>query len=115
MPAARSVRERSYAHEKPPLSKRALEDLALTRQIHEIHRRSHGCYGAPRIHAELLQEHGVRLGRKRMARLMRAAGLRGVSRRRFVRTTTPEVSAGPPVAAARTIRRLKLLSAVAER
>jgi putative transposase len=89
VPAARSVRERSYAHEKPPLSKRALEDLALTRQIHEIHRRSHGCYGAPRIHAELLQEHGVRLGRKRMARLMRAAGLRGVSRRRFVRTTTP--------------------------
>ena len=37
-----------------------------------------GAYGAPNIHAELADEHGLRVGCKRVARLMRAAGLRGV-------------------------------------
>ena len=43
-----------------------------------------------RTHAELALEHRIHIGRKRVARLMRLAGLRGISRRRFVRTTTPE-------------------------
>ena len=50
------------------------------------HAASHGTYGAPRIHAELA-ELGIRVGRKRVARLMRAASLVGVSRRRGVITT----------------------------
>src|SRR5437868_12228496 len=42
---------------------------------------------APRVHAELADEHGVRCGRKRVARLMRIAQLRGVCRRRKIQTT----------------------------
>lgn len=85
-----------YAWDERPLSKRALQDVALTAKIHAIHRRSHECYGVPRIHAELADEHGVHIGRKRVARLMRAAGLRGVSRRRFVRTTVADIHAYLP-------------------
>jgi putative transposase len=85
-----------YAWNERPLSKRALRDIALTAKIHEIHRRSHESYGVPRIHAELADEHGVHIGRKRVARLMRAAGLRGVSRRRFVRTTVADIHADLP-------------------
>ena len=58
----------------------------LTSRIRSIHQRSYGTYGAPRIHAEL-RESGVRVGRKRIARLMRMASIRGVSRRRAVCTT----------------------------
>ena len=50
----------------------------------------------PRIHAELADEYGVHIGRKRVARLMRAASLRGVSRRRFVRTTVADIYADLP-------------------
>jgi putative transposase len=77
-------------------SARARADAALTEQIEAIHRESRGTYGAPRVHAELADAHGIRCGRKRVARLMRAAGLAGVCRRRTVRTTrrdgTAEVS-----------------------
>ena len=55
-------------------------------RIRSIHQRSHGTYGAPRIHAEL-RELGIRVGPKRVARLMRMAAISGVSRRRAVRTT----------------------------
>ena len=58
----------------------------LTSRIRSIHQRSHGTYGAPRIHAEL-RESGICVGRKRVARLMRMASICGVSRRRAVRTT----------------------------
>ena len=47
---------------------------------------SRGTYGAPRIHADLAAK-GIRVGRKRVARLMSATGLAGVSRRKFVTTT----------------------------
>ncbi len=67
-------------------SKRALSDTSLTELISEIHARSWGSYGAPRIHAELA-DRGIRVGRKRVARLMRAAGLQGVTRRKRVFTT----------------------------
>ena len=67
-------------------SKRAREDAILSDRIRDIHLRSRNTYGAPRVHEELRDE-GVRVGRKRVARLMRAAGLQGVSRRKRVRTT----------------------------
>ena len=60
----------------------------LTEKISVIHKRSRRTYGAPRIHAELKDE-GVHVSRKRVARLMRAAGLRGVSRRKRPTTTLP--------------------------
>jgi transposase-like protein len=58
------------------LSKRARENAALTHQIRQIHERSLGTYGYPRVHAEL-RALGVRCSRKRVARLMRKAGLCG--------------------------------------
>ena len=54
--------------------------------IRGIHKASRGAYGAPRVHAELAAA-GVRVSRKRVARLMREEGLAGVSRRRGIRTT----------------------------
>ena len=54
--------------------------------MNAIHESSRGTYGAPRIHAELEAE-GIQVGRKRVARLMRAAGLTGVSRRKWITTT----------------------------
>ena len=57
-------------------------DEALSLQIREIHAWSRGTYGAPRIHAELRLGRGLRCGRKRVFRLMRAANLCGVYRRR---------------------------------
>jgi putative transposase len=67
-------------------SQRAQRDAVVTAQLRGFHLRSHSTYGAPRLHEDL-REAGVRVGRKRVARLMRAAGLVGVSRRRGVRTT----------------------------
>ena len=58
----------------------------LTEKIKAVHERSRRTYGAPRVHAEL-QAEGVRVGKKRVARLMREAGLRGVSRRKGHRAT----------------------------
>jgi putative transposase len=66
-----------YARQKRPLSKREQEDGLLLRQIRTAHQASRGTYGVPRIHFEL-HEDGVRVSRKRVARLMRKAGLRGV-------------------------------------
>jgi putative transposase len=67
-------------------SRRAQRDDELLRLIREIHAESDGTYGVPRIHADLVAQ-GIHVGRKRVARLMRAAGLVGVSRRKFVKTT----------------------------
>lgn len=67
-------------------SARQLADRALRDRIVDIHSRSRGTYGAPRIHAELLA-YGVSVGRKRVARLMRQARIQGVHRRRKVATT----------------------------
>ena len=82
-----------YAWRKRPLSPRARADVELTAQIEVVHRDSRGTYGAPRIHAELAAQ-GISIGRKRVARLMRAARLRGVSRRKF-RTTVRDETARP--------------------
>ena len=67
-------------------SARSKADTALTARIKAIHKASSETYGAPRIHAELIDE-GVRVGRKRVERLMKAAGIAGVSRRKAARTT----------------------------
>jgi putative transposase len=68
-------------------SDRALQDAWLTERIKLIHDESRGVYGAPRIHAELRLEHGIRVGRKRVARLMKAAGITGVRPKKRWRTT----------------------------
>jgi putative transposase len=75
-----------YAWTIRPPSKRATEDAAMTERIRAFHARSRGTYGAPRIHQDLFEE-GDRVGRKRIARLMRLADLQGVSRRKGCRTT----------------------------
>lgn len=61
---------------------RTVEDRALTATIIEVHRQSRGTYGAPRVHAELRLGAGIEVGRKRVARLMRLAGIEGIYRRR---------------------------------
>jgi putative transposase len=76
-----------YAWDERAMSARERGDITLTARIHEIYRRSRETYGAPNIHAELADEYGIRVGRKRVARLMRAAGLRGATLRKFVVTT----------------------------
>lgn len=83
-----------YAWRQRPPSARAQADAELTARVQEIHAGSRGTYGAPRIHAELV-EAGVAVGRKRVARVMREAGIAGVSRRRGPRTTRREVQARP--------------------
>ncbi len=67
-------------------SKRWLQDVRLLEPIHEIHAESRSSYGAPRIHAEL-RARGVRVGRKRVERLMRRHGLSGLVKRRRDKTT----------------------------
>jgi putative transposase len=63
-------------------ARRVREDHELTETILEVHRQSRGTYGAPRVHAELRLGAGIRVGRKRVARLMRQASIEGVYRRR---------------------------------
>ena len=75
-----------HAWVKRPPSSRATTDAELTDKIRAAHTASKGTYGVPRIQFDLA-EAGIRVGRKRVARLMRAADLAGVSRRKFVTTT----------------------------
>jgi transposase InsO family protein len=67
-------------------SAREIRDAELLAKIRAIHTASRGTYGSPRVHAQLVRD-GVDVGQKRVARLMRAAGLRGRVRRRFKITT----------------------------
>jgi putative transposase len=83
-----------YAWRKRAPSARAMSDQELLEQIRSIHQRSDGTYGSPRIHAELRAE-GKGVGIKRVARLMRKAGLEGVSRRRGTKTTRRDADARP--------------------
>jgi putative transposase len=75
----------AWAH-RPP-SDRALSDAWLLERIRQIHQSNRGVYGAPRVHAELRLAHGIRVSRKRVERLMRAAGLSGLVPKRRGRTT----------------------------
>jgi putative transposase len=83
-----------YAWRTRQPSARARKDVVLTAEIVRIHQASRLTYGAPRIHAELAAS-GVSCGRKRVARLMRAAGVVGCHRRRTTRTTLREPRAVP--------------------
>lgn len=65
-----------------PESPREARNRELTKMITEIHEESRGTYGGPRVHAELVLGLGEQVNRKRVARLMREAGLQGVYRRR---------------------------------
>ena len=80
-----------YAWRSRGRSNRAKREEALRGMIRAIHEVSGGTYGAPRVHAELMAG-GCRVSRKRVARLMREAGLAGVSRRRGMRTTRVDQS-----------------------
>lgn len=76
-----------HAWERREPSRRAGQDASLTGLIGQIHEDSRKTYGSPRVHAELRLEHGVRVGRKRVERLMRRAGLAGQVKRRRGKTT----------------------------
>jgi len=83
-----------YAWRRRLISVRSRENEKLQQRIKTIHDRSRQTYGSPRIHAELREE-GTRVGRKRVARLMKASGLRGVSRRKSTVTTRRDQTARP--------------------
>ena len=76
-------------------SQREQDDAELAGQIQAVHQESRGRCGAPRIHAELARR-GRRHGRKRIARLRRAAGIAGKTPKRWRKTTIAD-----PAAAAR--------------
>jgi len=83
-----------YAWRERPPSRRSQEDAALTERIAQVHARSRETYGYPRVHAEL-RALGVRCGRRRVARLMRKAGLRGCVRGKRRHTTLRDRNAAP--------------------
>jgi len=76
------------------LAPRALEDARLTERIRELHRKRRGVYGSPRIWSDLVLDDGERIGRKRVERLMRQAGLSGLITKKWRATTirVPAVS-----------------------
>ena len=90
----RVARSAYYAWTGRGVSARAQADAELTAQIAAAHAQSRRTYGAPRIHAAL-RAGGVRCARKRVARLMRAAGLVGCHRRRRARTTIANPAHAP--------------------
>ena len=75
-----------YAWRKRPASARARSDAQLAVEIVAAHRRGRRAYGSPRVHREL-RACGVRVGRKRVERVMRQNGIQGRRKRRFRRTT----------------------------
>ena len=83
-----------YAWRQRGSSARERSDEALTVRVRAIHAHSRGSYGAPRIQAELAEQ-GLAVSRKRVARVMRQAGLAGVSRRKGPRTTRRDAQARP--------------------
>jgi putative transposase len=83
-----------HAWRQRPPSRRAQLDGVLMERIGKIHMHSRWTYGSPRIHAELREE-GIRCSRKRVARLMRKAGIEGCHRRRSFRTTQRAAAAEP--------------------
>jgi hypothetical protein len=86
-----------YAWKRRGPSARELRDRELCALIERIFKRSRETYGVPRVHAELVDEHGVRLSRKRVARLMRRLGIEGVSRRGKRPLTTEKADEAPAV------------------
>jgi putative transposase len=100
-------RQGFYAWRRRPASPRALEDARLSGLIRQIYEGAFALYGAPRIHAELRLDHGERVSRKRVARIMRELGLRGVEGRRGGPRTTirdPKRVAAPDLVDRRFVR-----------
>jgi len=87
-----------YAAREGRPSDRERGDAELARQVRAVYEESKGRYGSPRVHAQLLAQ-GRRHSRKRVARLMRCAGLQGRAAKRWKKTTVPD-----PAAAARADR-----------
>jgi putative transposase len=85
-----------YEWRSRPPSERELHDAYLSELIKQIHAGSGGLYGSPRIHAELREEHGIRVGEKRVARLMRHEGVEGTHLRRKRSGTTTRVPGVTP-------------------
>jgi putative transposase len=84
-----------YAWCRRPPSARAIADLELSERIGQVHDEVLGIYGAPRIHAELRLAHGIRVGKKRVARLMAERGIFGAAGRRGGPRTTIREPARP--------------------
>jgi putative transposase len=81
-----------YDNKSRPPSKRAIRDAATITEIERVHKDNYGVYGIRKVHAQLAREGGVDglpVARCTVARLMRAAGLRGVTRGKTPRTTRP--------------------------
>ena len=86
-----------FAWRKRAPSARSQANAELLETIREIHTQSDGTYGSPRVHAELAErEQGPGASLNRIARVMRAAGLRGVSPRKWARTTVRDETAARP-------------------
>ena len=77
-----------YAFKTRPRSKRAVRDEELLVEIGRVHSANFSVYGAKKVHAQLRRE-GISVARCTVERLMRVAGLRGISRAKGPRTTTP--------------------------
>jgi putative transposase len=84
-----------YEWRARPTAGRAQENELLLKHIQEIHRESRGTYGWPRVHAELRLGLGLLVNHKRVARLMRQAGIQGLYRRRRHATTLRDPAADP--------------------
>ena len=82
-----------YAWRKRPLSARAVRHAWLTDRIRAVHAASRGTYGARRVHAELVLGQGMKIGHQAVERLMRAAGIRGLSGRPRYRKSAPHAAA----------------------
>src|SRR5918998_3355220 len=86
-----------YAWRKRPSSPRALRQAWLTDCIRAVHAASRGTYGARRVQAELVLGQGVAVGHQAVERLMRAAGIRGLSGRPRYRKSAPHAVAADRV------------------
>jgi transposase InsO family protein len=75
-----------YAWLTRPESPRSRENRALEAKIRVFHAASHGIYGSPKIHRDLIDD-GVRCGKNRVARIMREAGIRSRRKKKFKATT----------------------------
>lgn len=75
-----------YAFKTRPPSRRSVRDEQLLVQIRRVHAENFGVYGARKLHAQLHRE-GLAVARCTVERLVRAAGLRGISRAKGLRTT----------------------------
>lgn len=84
-----------YAWRDHPSSPRDEENELLLKHIRQIHADSRGTYGSPRVHAELTLGLGLPVNLKRVARLMRQAGIRGLYRRRRRGCTVRDPQAEP--------------------